>query len=62
MTQDEIKAQISKLEQLLEEQPKMVEGKWNHKYFSLSGKITKLKKELSKTKDASEGWLKFLSK
>jgi hypothetical protein len=63
-TTESIESQIFTLEKLLENQPKVIDGKWNQKHFSLTGKIKQLKKKL---KDAdkvtpSESWLKYLSK
>lgn len=63
-TKESIQSQIFTLEKLLENQPKVIDGKWNQKHFSLTGKIKQLKKSLkdSSITNPSESWLKYLSK
>jgi hypothetical protein len=49
-----LKYQIKLLERKLEDQPEMIGGKYNRKYFSLKAKISNLKKEVA--------WEEYLAK
>lgn len=59
---EQLEAQVFTLEKLLENQPKVIDGKWNPKWFSIEGKIKKLKYQLSHPKtDLNDSWQKFLA-
>lgn len=63
-TKENIESQIFVLEKLLENQPKVVDGKWNSKWFSITGRIKKLKKQLKDIDkpNPSKSWLEYLAK
>ncbi len=44
-TSENIAVQIDILNKQLLLQPEKIDGKWNHKHFSLKGKLKKLEKE-----------------
>lgn len=61
-TREELQLQINLVRRLLEDTPKIIDGKWNSKWFALNGKLTKLKKAHRDYKaDISESWSKFLA-
>lgn len=65
MTKQQIETQIKVIERLLDEQPKMIgDGRWNPKWFSLDGKLKKLRRQLSEIPSSNlcQSWNDFLSK
>jgi hypothetical protein len=63
-TKESIESQLIVLGKLLENQPKVIDGKWNSKWFSLNGRINKLKKQLKNVDkpNPSKSWLEYLAK
>lgn len=63
-TKQNLESQIHTLEKLLENEPEKISGRWNPKFFKLSNKIKKLKKDINNlpVTNLHESWNKFLAK